>query len=80
MEHRARARFVAAHPGPEARVATILTFSPQGAGSRPAPHTATRAEIIVFPRTDVRALRCLTEAGDISSDHPTAASDKNDGG
>ena len=47
-------------------MATILMFSPQGAASREAPHAATPAEIIVFPRTDIRALRRLTDGGDLS--------------
>ena len=64
-------------------MATILTFSPQGAGAREAPRAATQAEIIVFPRTDVSALRRLTEGGDIGDiglDHPTDAAGEKDAG
>ena len=61
-------------------MATILTFSPQGAGARPAPRAATSAEIIVFPRTDVRALHRLADGGDIGCDHPTEASGEKDAG
>ncbi|HLH88026.1 MAG TPA: hypothetical protein VKX28_06160 [Xanthobacteraceae bacterium] len=57
-------------------MATILTFSPQGVGARAARHAAASAEIIVFPRTDIRALRRLTDAGDVGIEHPTDLPDE----
>jgi hypothetical protein len=54
-------------------VATILTFFPQGAGAREAPPAATQAEIIVFPRTGIRALRRLTDGGDVGIEQPIDA-------
>jgi hypothetical protein len=53
------ARLVQAEP----RVATILTFSTQGDPRSAVPRRDTQAEVIVFPRTDVRALRRLSEQG-----------------
>jgi hypothetical protein len=54
-------------------VATILTFSPHfsplGDPRRTPPPADTHAEVIVFPRTDVRALARVTGSGDTGSDH-----------
>jgi hypothetical protein len=44
-------------------VATILTFSTQGNVRNAVARRDARAEVIVFPRTDVRALRALSEMG-----------------
>jgi hypothetical protein len=53
----------------EPRVATILNFSTPGNLRRAAPPSDARAEIIVFPRTEVRALRRLSDIGsDIDAD------------
>ena len=53
-------------------MATILTFSPPHHGSfgdprRAPPPADTPAEVIVFPRAGIHALR-LTDASDIGSD------------
>lgn len=45
-------------------MATILTFSPLGEPRRPPPPADACAEVIVFPRTDIRALQRLSDAGD----------------
>ena len=47
----------------EPRVATILSFSMPGNLRRAPPRSDMRAEVIVFPRTDVRALRRLSDMG-----------------
>jgi hypothetical protein len=44
-------------------VATILTFSTQGSVRNAVVRRDARAEVIVFPRTDIRALRALSEMG-----------------
>jgi len=60
-------------------VATILTFSAQGADPRrAAPRAGARAEIIVFPRTDIRALRRWSEVGDTGSDRSLGAPGEKD--
>jgi hypothetical protein len=46
----------------EPHVATILTFSMSGDARRAEPRPDMRAEVIVFPRTDLRALHRLSDA------------------
>jgi hypothetical protein len=61
-----RSRLVQAEP----RVATILSFSMSGNLRRVPPRPDMRAEVIVFPRTNVRALRRLSDMGaDMGSDY-----------
>jgi hypothetical protein len=61
-------------------VATILTFSPHGSpfgDPRRTPLPAdTRAEVIVFPRTDIRALCRLSDAGDAGRPAETSDDDR----
>jgi hypothetical protein len=63
-------------------VGTILSFSTQGADPRrAAPRTATGAEIaeiIVFPRTGIRALRRWSEEGAIGADRAIEAPPEKD--
>jgi hypothetical protein len=56
-------------------VATILTFSTQGDARIATPRRDTAAEVIVFPRTDIRALRRLSEPstpGPLGGDDPAS--------
>ncbi len=50
-------------------MATILSFSTHG-HQRPAPRGDVRGEVIVFPRTDIRALHRWSAAG---TDEPSPA-------
>jgi hypothetical protein len=59
-------------------VATILPFSPHGHPQRTAPPADARAEVIVFPRTDIRALARLADGGDIGLDHAIEAPGEKD--
>jgi hypothetical protein len=45
-------------------VATILTFSPHADPRRTPPPADTHAEVIVFPRNEIRALARLTDGGE----------------
>jgi hypothetical protein len=65
-------------------VATILSFSTPGNLRRATPRADMRAEVIVFPRTDVRTLRRLSDMGDMGDrgdeappcgNHPATAPD-----
>jgi len=65
----------------EPRVATILSFSMPGNLRRAPPRSDMRAEVIVFPRTDVRALRRLSDMGarmgaDMGSDMGSSMGDE----
>jgi hypothetical protein len=56
-------------------VATILTFSMPGEARRVEPRSGTGAEVIVFPRTDIRTLRRWSEAAPGAptvGEHPAA--------
>ena len=44
-------------------MATILTFSTQGSARTAGARRDARAEVIVFPRTDIRALHALSDMG-----------------
>ena len=56
-------------------MATILTFSPHADPRRTPPPADTHAEVIVFPRTDMRALARLADGGDT---HASAAPGEKD--
>jgi len=61
----------------EPRVATILSFSMPGNLRRAPPRPDMRAEVIVFPRTDVRALRRLSDMGaDMGADMGSSMGDE----
>lgn len=59
-------------------MATILTFSPHGDPRRTPPPADTHAEVIVFPRTGVRALARVTGGGDVGPDHAIEAPGEKD--
>ena len=71
MARGAATRFAGRLVQAEPRVATILSFSMPDNLRRVPPRPDMRAEVIVFPRTDVRALRRLSDMGsDVGDEAP----------